>query len=105
LWTDQAQDERKLKRCGSISDERLLCLIAQSLVLDWSLTKRLDVLTECYALTPSGAIDSATGPQPFFDTGLTFKLTPNLQLDGRAGLGLNRHADQFFTGLGLSLRY
>jgi hypothetical protein len=63
------------------------------------------VYTEWYALTPSGAVDSATGPQPFFDTGMTFKVTPNLQLDGRAGLGLNHHADQFFTGLGLSVRY
>ena len=56
-------------------------------------------------ITPSGAIASATGPKPFFDTGMTFKVTPNLQLDGRAGLGLNHHADEFFAGLGLSLRY
>jgi hypothetical protein len=79
--------------------------LAQSLVLNWSLTRKLDVFTECYALLPSGAIDPATGPQPFFDTGVTFKVTPNLQLDGRAGLGLNHHADEFFTGLGLSVRY
>jgi hypothetical protein len=80
-------------------------LLAQSLVLNGSLTKKLDVFAEGYALTPSGAIDAATGPQPFFDTGMTFKVTPNLQLDGRAGLGLNHHADEFFTGLGLSVRY
>jgi hypothetical protein len=101
-----------LSASGSLSANRALdgahhfyTLFAESLVLDWSLTKRLDVFTECYALTPSGAIDSATGRQPFFDTGMTFKVTPNLQLDGRAGLGLNHHADEFFTGLGLSVRY
>jgi hypothetical protein len=64
-----------------------------------------DVFAECYALTPSGAIDSAFGPQPFFDTGMTFKVTPNLQLDASAGLGLNRHADEYFAGIGLSVRY
>jgi hypothetical protein len=79
--------------------------LAQSLVLDWSLTKQLDVFTEGYGTTPSGAIAPTTGPQPFFDTGMTFKVTPNLQLDARAGLGLNHHADEFFAGLGLSVRH
>jgi len=80
-------------------------LLAESLVLDWSLTRRLDFFAEWYALTPCGAIDPATGPQPFFHTGMTFKVTPNVQLDGHAGLGLNHHADEFFTGVGLSMRY
>jgi hypothetical protein len=79
--------------------------LAESLVLFWSITKQLDIFAEGYALTPSGAVDSATGPQPFFDTGVTFKVTPNVQLDASAGLGLNHHADQFFAGMGLSVRY
>jgi hypothetical protein len=101
-----------LSASGSLSANRALdgaehfyILFAQSLVLNWSLTKKLDVFAEGYALTPSGAIDPATGPRPFFDTGMTWKVTPNLQLDGRAGLGLNHHADEFFAGLGLSVRY
>jgi hypothetical protein len=104
--------KNRLSVSGSLSANRALdgadhfyTLLAESLVLNWSLTKQLGVFTECYALTPSGAIDSATGPQPFFDTGMTFQVTPNLQLDGRAGLGLNHHADEFFAGLGLSVRY
>jgi hypothetical protein len=105
-----------IKNClsvsGSLSANRardgadhFYTLLAESVVVTWSLTKQLDYFTECYALTPSGAIDSATGPQAFFDTGLTYRLTPNLQLDGRAGLGLNHQADEFFTGIGLSVRY
>jgi hypothetical protein len=105
-----------IKNClsggGSLSANRALdgaghfyTLLAESVVLNWSLTKQLDFFTEWYALTPSGAIDSATGPRPFFDTGLTFRVTPNLQLDGRAGLGLNHHAGEFFIGFGLSVRY
>jgi hypothetical protein len=49
-------------------------------------------------------LDSATGPQLFFGTGMTFRITFNLQMDGRASLALN-HADEFFTGLGLLIRY
>jgi hypothetical protein len=101
-----------LSASGSLSANRardgadhFYTLLAESLVLNWSLTKKLDVFGEGYALTPSGAIDPATGPRPFFDMGWTFKVTPNLQLDGRAGLGLNHHADEFFAGLGLSIRY
>jgi hypothetical protein len=97
---------------GSLSANRALdgadhfyTQLAESLALDWSLTRQLDFFAECYALTPAGAIDPATGPQPFFHTGMTFKVTPDVQLDGHAGVGLNHHADQFFTGLGLSLRY
>jgi Putative MetA-pathway of phenol degradation len=104
--------KNRLSVSGSLSANRALddadhfySLLAQSLVLNWSLTKKLDAFTEWYALTPSGAIGPATGPQPFFDTGMTFKVTPNMQLDGRAGLGLNHHADEFFTGVGLSVRY
>jgi hypothetical protein len=104
--------KNRLSATGSLSANRALdgaghfyTLLAESLVLNWSLTTKLDVFGEGYALTPSGAIDPITGPRPFFDTGWTFKVTPNLQLDGRAGLGLNHHADEFFTGLGLSVRY
>lgn len=37
--------------------------------------------------------------------GLTWQLTDNLQLDWRAGFGLNEEADDFFTGFGLSVRF
>ena len=101
-----------LSMTGSLSANRALdgaehfyTQFAESLVVVWSLTKQLDVFAESYALTPCGAIDPATGPQPFFDTGMTFKVTPNLQLDCIAGLGLNRHAEEFFVGAGLSVRY
>jgi len=104
--------KNRLSASGSLSANRALdgtnhfyTLFAQSFYLNWSLTRQLDAFTECYALTPSGAIGPGAGPQPFFDTGLTFKVTPNVQLDGRVGLGLNQHADEFFTGAGLSVRY
>lgn len=40
----------------------------------------------------------------YLNGGFTIQLTPNLQLDFRAGLGLNEEADDFFSGAGLSFR-
>lgn len=37
--------------------------------------------------------------------GLTWRLTDNLQLDWRAGVGLNEEADDFFTGVGFAFRF
>ena len=37
--------------------------------------------------------------------GLTWQLTDNLQLDWRAGFGLNEEADDFFTGVGFAIRF
>jgi hypothetical protein len=37
-------------------------------------------------------------------SGVTYLLTPNVQFDWRAGLGLNDAADRFFTGCGLTVR-
>ncbi len=39
------------------------------------------------------------------NTGLTWQITPNLQLDWRIGGGLNEEADDFFTGLGFAIRF
>ena len=43
--------------------------------------------------------------EAIFHPGLTYRVTPNLQLDLRAGVGLNRHADDFFAGSGFAVRY
>ncbi len=39
------------------------------------------------------------------NTGLTWLLTDNIQLDWRIGMGLNERAPDFFTGVGLSVRF
>ena len=40
-----------------------------------------------------------------FNGGFTYKFSPNLQYDIRAGVGLNDHSDDYFVGTGLSVRY
>jgi hypothetical protein len=44
-------------------------------------------------------------PENYVDGGFTYKITGDVQLDARAGKGLNSQADDFFGGVGLSLRF
>jgi hypothetical protein len=76
---------------------------SQSWTLNYSLTDRLGAYTEWYALIPRDA--DTDGPQQYADGGFTFLVNDNVQLDVRAGIGLNEAADDFFTGAGLSIRY
>jgi hypothetical protein len=48
---------------------------------------------------------SSDVPQNYFNGGFTWLLTNDLQLDWRAGVGLNHAADDFFTGAGAAWRY
>lgn len=49
--------------------------------------------------------DAASGPEHFFNSGVTYLINNNTQLDFRVGLGLNGRADDFFTGAGVSFRF
>ena len=77
---------------------------AQSFVVGYTLTQKLGAFTEWYALFPDGAITGAD-PQSYLDVGFTYKVTRNIQLDLRAGMGLNRSAADFLAGAGFSCRY
>lgn len=79
--------------------------VAQSLTVGYGLTDKLGAYTEWFAFYPSGAIAPGVGPQHFFNGGFTYQFTPNLQFDIRAGVGLNRRADDFFVGTGFAVRY
>ena len=54
-------------------------------------------------MIPDGA-DSAP-VEHYMDGGFTFLLHNNLQLDFRAGFGLNEQSDDYFAGTGLIFRY
>lgn len=79
--------------------------LAQSVTIGYGLTKKLGAYTEWFAFYPSGAIAPGTTPQHYFNGGFTYRVTPNFQLDIRAGVGLNRRADDFFAGTGFAYRY
>ena len=74
----------------------------QSASVEYELTERLHAYSEWYALFPRDAVDNR--PQHNYDGGFTYLVTPNFQLDWRAGLGLNDAAGGFFTGCGLTIR-
>lgn len=76
---------------------------SQSWTVGYSLTERVGSYTEWYGLFPSGA-DTAK-PQHYVNGGFTYLVHNDLQLDFRAGVGINDAADDYFLGTGLSYRY
>jgi hypothetical protein len=76
---------------------------SQSLSLGHTWTKKVDSFSEFYVLSPIGA--DTDRPQDYFDAGFSVHINNDVQWDIRAGVGLNEAANNFFTGMGLSLRY
>jgi len=102
--------EDRLSIAGSTQVNRTLdesnrgrALFAQSLTVGYTLTEKLGAYTEWFAFLPTRAPES--GSEHYFNGGFTYKVTPNFQLDIRAGLGLNERADDFFAGTGFAVRY
>jgi hypothetical protein len=75
----------------------------QSLVSFYSVTERTTLFYEWYIWTFTNASDNR--PLNFMDGGVLYRLTPNMQVDLRAGLGLSGRPDDFFTGAGFSVRF
>ncbi|MGE3808807.1 MAG: transporter [Gemmataceae bacterium] len=79
--------------------------VAQSFTIGYTLTAVLGAYTEWFALFPHSSTDPEVGPEYYFNGGFTYLVTNNFQLDIRAGVGLNKHADDLFAGSGFSVRY
>ena len=79
--------------------------LAMSFTFGFDLTEKLGAYTEWYVIAPSGAVQPGLTAQHYFNGGFTYKVTPDFQLDIRAGVGLSRQADDFFTGAGLVYRF
>lgn len=68
----------------------------------YDLSSRLGSFLEIYGFTPG----SRGGPNTaYLDTGLTYAMAYNRQLDVRVGHGLNGISHDFFLGAGFSRRY
>ena len=78
-------------------------LIAQSAVAGFSLTDELGAFSEWFCFIPDGADTVHT--QHYYNGGFTYLLCDNVQFDIKAGIGLSDHADDFFLGTGLSVRF
>ena len=75
---------------------------AQSITTGYSWTDELGSYAEWFMFAPAGAETAQN--QQYFNAGVTYLITDNIQWDIRAGVGLNEEADDFFTGSGLSIR-
>ena len=70
-------------------------------VVGIGLTDRAAAFIEVFGDIPLNAAD---GPRNSFDGGLTYLPKPNLQFDVVAGRGLSEDADDWFVGLGVTVR-
>jgi hypothetical protein len=77
--------------------------LAQSWTVARSWGERLGSYAEWFVIAPTSADTVHT--EHYFNGGFTVLINNDVQWDIRAGLGLNDHADDFFAGTGLSLRY
>jgi hypothetical protein len=66
------------------------------------LTEKLGGYTEYFGFYPAGA--ETVRVRHYFNGGLTYSFTNNIQWDIRGGRGLNDAADEYFVGTGFVLR-
>lgn len=84
-----------------VSDERFSEFLA-SVALGYGLSDRWGAFVEYFGFYPE---DEAGPDENFVDGGLTYLLTPDLQLDGRVGYRLDAGSEDLFVGFGTSVRW
>ena len=81
--------------------ETTLSTVPWAVALGLGVNDRLGVFVELFGeVSGSASIPASTS----FDTGITYSLRDNVQLDLSGGVGLSDAADDAFVGLGLSVR-
>ncbi len=70
-----------------------------TLTIGHGLTEELGSYVELYGFLPAKG-----KPDHRFDAGLTYLVSPNIQLDASGGLGITECSPDMFVGVGLSLR-
>jgi hypothetical protein len=73
-----------------------------SLTAGLSLTDRMGMYLEGFGFSKESADGSAT---QYFNTGLTYLLSNDLQLDARVGAGLDDPSPNWFAGIGAAVRF
>ncbi len=74
----------------------------QSVALGHGLTERVGMYTEWYASFTQGADEA--GAQHYWNGGVTYLQSDDLQFDVRIGAGLNDRTDDFYAGVGAAIR-
>jgi hypothetical protein len=76
---------------------------AQSWTIGFTLTECFSGYTEWYAFFPHSADTEST--EHYFNGGFAYLVHNDMQLDIRAGMGLNDAATDYFIGTGVSIRF
>jgi hypothetical protein len=77
--------------------------LATGLTGAFQLTKKLEIFAEWDAFYPTAGASPAS--RHYAVGGAVYFVTPNLQLDMRAGVGLNHHSNDFLAGIGFAARH
>ena len=77
-------------------------VVAQSWIVQRRFSDSLTGFAEWFMISPDTPRSHA---EHSFDTGVLYKLSDNVQLDGIIGLGLNNAAYDHFVGSGLTIRW
>jgi hypothetical protein len=77
--------------------------LATGLTGAFQLTKKLEIFAEWDAFYPTAGASPAS--RQYAVGGAVYFVTPNLQLDMRAGVGLNHHSNDFLAGIGFAARH
>lgn len=82
-------------------DNRMVC--STSVSLQFQVSKRFGGYTEVFSFGQLGSADNRGST--YFDTGICYYATPNIQFDGFYGTRISDAVDELFTGGGISFRY
>jgi len=85
---------------GGVTDNRFSSF-SGSVALGVSLGKRWGAYAEYFGFVRTGGNPN----ENFVNTGLTFLVSPNFQLDGRIGTGFEDPQPNYFAGVGASFRF
>lgn len=88
---------------GLLTDRDGHVVMHQSMSIGVPLSDDLGMYLEYFGLYTMGRNEDF--PENYVDGGVTYLLSGDVQLDVRAGKGLNNQANDFFSGVGLSLRF
>lgn len=74
----------------------------QAITINYNLAEKVGAYTEWFAFFPAGADTAQT--EHYADGGITYRITPDMQFDVRAGIGLSDASADYFLGTGFSIR-
>ena len=90
---------------GAVGDgERLYAEFAQSATFGWDFTEKFGAYAETYAFFPHGSAAVGFPRTAYVNGGLRFQPTRSVQWDARVGRGLTDASDDYFVGVGVSVR-